>query len=566
MSIENQVKRKVVIQCAGGKVAAPTFLNENGVIAFRSKSFFSKNILAPWSTISGTSTTWIDIVHEYNERSTLPQNISVQNDSVLINAADLYSNPAYRNLRECFGYESIFILSAGWGLVRGDTKIPPYDITFSNAAEGNCQITPSERVKYNSAKLNVGECDELHLFITRKYLEYWNLFFSERMHDVKNVILHWRKGQYVPYGNYSVFEHDCEGKTNWHYQAVNQFLSSMSPPTSFSEKRNITKEFASINKKGSSTKTTSLSNSRGIANEHTSRTKNDFSAKLEELMDQAVREGNDIFVITSKQLHQAVGGYPGKNHRMQTCCDVMYEKMGKEDVVLEKPPKGRGASLKIEYKLKNTRFSSCSVIAPPSQAKPGQDNMKERITVLAKTLRQKDNLELVPNDKPGWYKWWASSEALRLLLNSNKLSKNYYDEILPYLSKRNGKETTWHSLYVGVAIKESIRQRLNWHINQKHTANNVFYGTLSTLRQSISSLISGNQYDEVMTNKLIDMLAVEYIVVDFPIRSEKAKTIIESIEIDELTNKVYPLNIMDNKQPCIQSFKKELSWIRKDSK
>ena len=190
----------------------------------------------------------------------------------------------------------------------------------------------------------------------------------------------------------------------------------------------------------------------------------------------------------------------------------------------------------------------------------------EAIIVLAKVLRQKDRLELIPNDKPGWYRWWASSEALKLLLDSKFLSRTYCDEILPFLTKRTDKQTTLYSLYVGTASKGSIRQRLNWHINQEHTTSTVLHGTLSTLRQSISSLVAGNQYDEVATNKLIDMLAIEYIVVDSPIRSENTKAVIEQIELDELTNRVYPLNIMKNRQPCIQSFRRELSKIRSNSK
>lgn len=51
-----------------------------------------------------------------------------------VSAIDLYAPPAYRALAERFGIESVFILSAGWGLVPGSFRIPSYDITFSAAA------------------------------------------------------------------------------------------------------------------------------------------------------------------------------------------------------------------------------------------------------------------------------------------------------------------------------------------------------------------------------------------------------------------------------------------------
>jgi hypothetical protein len=188
------------------------------------------------------------------------------------------------------------------------------------------------------------------------------------------------------------------------------------------------------------------------------------------------------------------------------------------------------------------------------------------VIVCASELRAKEKREIVPNDKPGWYRWWATSEAMKLLLNSKLLNKKYFDEILPYLTKRNDGNTVLYSLYVGVAIKESIRSRLNWHINQHHTKSSVSKGFLSTFRQSVSSLIAGNQYDELATNNLIDMLLVEYVPIDFPIHSEEAKHLIEQIELTEMTERVYPLNIKDNKQPIVQSFKSELRRVRSNSK
>jgi hypothetical protein len=38
-------------------------------------------------------------------------------------------------LVEKFGIEKVFILSAGWGLIRADFLTPNYDITFSGSAE-----------------------------------------------------------------------------------------------------------------------------------------------------------------------------------------------------------------------------------------------------------------------------------------------------------------------------------------------------------------------------------------------------------------------------------------------
>lgn len=71
-----------------------------------------------------------------------------------------------------------------------------------------------------------------------------------------------------------------------------------------------------------------------------------------ELLKQIGRQNNlSELIITSKEVHKLVGGYPGPNHRMPMCCDAMYKAMGDQDEILEKPPKDKGATLKIKYHL-----------------------------------------------------------------------------------------------------------------------------------------------------------------------------------------------------------------------
>lgn len=55
--------------------------------------------------------------------------------------------------------------------------------------------------------------------------------------------------------------------------------------------------------------------------------------------------------ITSGDIHRAVGGYPGQNHRMPICCSVMRRLMRPGDAVISAPPSGQGATLTIRYRL-----------------------------------------------------------------------------------------------------------------------------------------------------------------------------------------------------------------------
>ena len=179
--------------------------------------------------------------------------------------------------------------------------------------------------------------------------------------------------------------------------------------------------------------------------------------------------------------------------------------------------------------------------------------------INAVDLRNNDNLLKISNDKPGYYKWWAKKEQLDLLLKELEVS---FNDIEKYLEKEND----LYCIYVGIAVKESIRARLNWHVNDKHGESQVRNGTLSTFRQSISSVVAHNQYDKEATNKFIDFLKVEYHELDYPIKSDIAKEQIHKIERELLSKHLYILNIQENNFEQAQPIKKKLKLLRKTSK
>src|SRR5262249_23681741 len=55
--------------------------------------------------------------------------------------------------------------------------------------------------------------------------------------------------------------------------------------------------------------------------------------------------------LNAGDLHRAIGGYPGKNHRMPLCCHAMRAAMRQGDEILAAPPQGDGPSLTIRYRL-----------------------------------------------------------------------------------------------------------------------------------------------------------------------------------------------------------------------
>jgi hypothetical protein len=77
----------------------------------------------------------------------------------------------------------------------------------------------------------------------------------------------------------------------------------------------------------------------------------DFRKELIDILRIAEKLGCSSIELKAGNLHRRVGGYPGQNHRMPVCCEVMRKAMKAHDSVVEEPKKGLGASLKIRYLL-----------------------------------------------------------------------------------------------------------------------------------------------------------------------------------------------------------------------
>ena len=80
-------------------------------------------------------------------------------------------------------------------------------------------------------------------------------------------------------------------------------------------------------------------------------TADNFRAQLATVFADAMKVNLDYVDVRSRDLHKEVGSYPEPNNRMPICCDVMYAEMRTHDVMLSSPPKGKGASLVIRYRL-----------------------------------------------------------------------------------------------------------------------------------------------------------------------------------------------------------------------
>lgn len=75
----------------------------------------------------------------------------------------------------------------------------------------------------------------------------------------------------------------------------------------------------------------------------------DFQAELNSIFSLAIENRLTAVVVEAGKLHRRVGGYPGFDHRISTCCRVMRKNLMRGDEVLSEPPSGAGATLTIKY-------------------------------------------------------------------------------------------------------------------------------------------------------------------------------------------------------------------------
>jgi len=80
-------------------------------------------------------------------------------------------------------------------------------------------------------------------------------------------------------------------------------------------------------------------------------TRVEFQRELRSQFRLAERSGERTIEVNSGDLHRGLGGYPGLNHQMPSCCEAMYNEARMSDEIIMRPPKGKGASLTIRYYL-----------------------------------------------------------------------------------------------------------------------------------------------------------------------------------------------------------------------
>jgi hypothetical protein len=155
--------------------------------------------------------TWRDVLVEQNRQ---PE----ANPLRLCRAIDLYVNPAYQQIAQRFGAERAFILSAGWGLVRGDFLLPDYDITFSMMADAYKRRKKTDPYR-DFAMLPAGE--PVVFFGSKDYVPLFEQL-TRTTSERRTVFYNSDSPPIAP--GCTLVRFPTTTRTNWHYECVGAFL------------------------------------------------------------------------------------------------------------------------------------------------------------------------------------------------------------------------------------------------------------------------------------------------------------------------------------------------------
>lgn len=176
-----------------------------------------------------TNLTWREYLEDYNKRF----RTSGDNPNGLCDAATLSKPAIYQQLCRYVGKSNLYILSAGWGLVRADCLLPKYDITFSLRSE----VPPESRRREadfcdDFAQLtqeDIASSESVYFFGALPYLPAF-YYLTSHLHG-RIVIYHTPKTEDVvketgyEYIHYPKTGSNGRPVTNWQYECAKDFMA-----------------------------------------------------------------------------------------------------------------------------------------------------------------------------------------------------------------------------------------------------------------------------------------------------------------------------------------------------
>jgi hypothetical protein len=158
-------------------------------------------------------TSWRHFLKKYNEDAS-------GNPLRLYPAYQLYENKVYGRLVDRLGSKDVYILSAGWGLIRADFLTPTYDITFSASADAYKRRRKKDQ--YDDFRMLPGATKRNIVFFGGK--DYLPLFCSLTDTIRSKKIVFFNSKITPPFDGCTLRRFKTTKRINWHYECANAFL------------------------------------------------------------------------------------------------------------------------------------------------------------------------------------------------------------------------------------------------------------------------------------------------------------------------------------------------------
>lgn len=213
-----------IIQCAGSKRQdTGHFMTGSGDRLM----FVARPELAPRSAtyrhvhpddLTPDGLTWRQEVLAYNGKADNPLRLHT--------AWELYRPPAYRHLVAHLGAKQVFVLSAGWGLVRSDFRTPQYDITFTSAVKKKRPWSHRRKSDAYDDFRHLPETttDPIFFFGGKDYIG----LFCQLTNHVQGPRTIYHNSADAPRAPECKLERfPANRRTNWHYDCVEWFTSRL---------------------------------------------------------------------------------------------------------------------------------------------------------------------------------------------------------------------------------------------------------------------------------------------------------------------------------------------------
>jgi hypothetical protein len=209
----------IVIQCAASKrLGAGHMIAEDGrLIDFVANPKIApadcRRVYARPDDAAEGGRSWRQLIIEYN-------NTPSTNRLDLLPAYQLYQKDIYRRLADTFGLSNLYILSAGWGLIRADFLTPHYDITFRSGVEPYKRRKKSDL--YADFNMLPSESEDDIIFLGGK--DYLPLFCRLSEGARLAPIIFYNSAVAPELKRARLRRYRTATRTNWHYECANDLI------------------------------------------------------------------------------------------------------------------------------------------------------------------------------------------------------------------------------------------------------------------------------------------------------------------------------------------------------